>query len=201
METERLIYGNYERTASGMVYVEKTHDQVRANRINKIKCFLLSLIEEEFELSFRSQNCLNNTGIRLVGQLVQASASKLLSLKGFGRTSLEDIQGELIKRGLTLDMKLTFFPWDGTDEGKELIQILSAQKSGGGFCIDRKTAEYLDIDLTEINHSFKSKEPSISDTEYLLDRLETKFTTTVPYLTDLLKPHRQWLQKEMTQHF
>jgi len=38
---------NYERTASGMVFIGKSAGQNRMDRINKLKCFLLSLIEEE----------------------------------------------------------------------------------------------------------------------------------------------------------
>ncbi|MBP9013919.1 MAG: hypothetical protein KBG22_09960 [Smithella sp.] len=200
METQRIIHGNYERMASGMVYVGKSSEQTRMDRLNRTKCFLLCLIEEEFELSVRSQNCLNSSGIKLIGQLVQISASKLLNLKNFGRTSLRDIEDDLVKRGLTLDMKLNFFPWDGTDEGNELIQILSLQKPGGGFSIDERTAEDLDIDLTKINHSIYRKKPSLSDTKYLLDRLEFKYEKAIPYLTDLLKPHRRWLEKETKVH-
>jgi len=200
METVRIIYGNYERMSSGMVYSEKSSEQTRIDRANRIKCFLLCLIEEEFELSIRAQNCLNSSGIKLIGQLVQMSASKLLTLKNFGRTSLGDIENDLVKKGLTLDMKLNFFPWDGTDEGNELIQILSLQKTGGGFSIDQRTAADLEIDLTKINHSFNRKQPSLSDTKYLLDHLESKFGKAIPYLTDLLKPHRRWLEKESREH-
>ena len=187
---------NYERTASGMVFVGKSPEQSRMDRINKLKSFLLSLVEEEFELSFRSQNCLNNSGIKLIGQLVQMSASELLHLKNFGRTSLRDIEEDLKANGLTLDMSLNFFPWNGTDEGNELIQILSLQKPGGGFLIDTQAAKALDIDLKELNQPVRRKKLSLLHTKYLLARLKSKFEKDIPCLTDLLKPHRKWLEME-----
>jgi len=194
METPRIIYGNYERTSSGMVYVGQTPEQSRMNHINKLKSFLLSLIEEEFELSFRTQNCLNKTGIKLVGQLVQKSACELLNLKNFGRTSLQDIEEDLKIKNLSLDMTLNFFPWDGTAEGSELIQILSLQKPGGGFLMDNQAARILNIDLNEINQPVSKKKQSLLHTKYLLNHLESKFQKDVPYLSALLKSHRQWLE-------
>jgi len=196
METPRIIYGGYERTASGMVYVGQSLEQSRMNRVNKLKSFLLSLIEEEVELSFRTQNCLNNAGIKLVGQLVQMSASELLHLKNFGRTSLRDIEEDLKAKGLTLDMTLNFFPWNGTDEGNELIQILFLQKPGGGFYIDKRTGEGLDTDLRKLNQTVNKKQQSLLDTQYLLEMLESKFQKDAPYLPNLIKRHRQWMERE-----
>ncbi len=196
METPRIIYGGYERTASGMVYVGKLSEQTRMDRINRMKCFLLCLVEEEFELSFRSQNCLNSSGIKLVGQLVQKSASELLNLKNFGRTSLHDIEQDLVKKGLTLDMRLNFFPWNGTEGGNELIWILSLQKPGGGFYLNKRTADDLDIDLKKLNQSVNKKQQSLLDTKYLLEMLESKFQKDAPYLPNLIKRHRQWMEKE-----
>jgi hypothetical protein len=191
---------NYERTASGMVFVGKSPEQSRMDRINKLKSFLLSLIEEEFELSFRSQNCLNNSGIKLIGQLVQKSASELLHLKNFGRTSLRDIEEDLKAKGLTLDMTLNFFPWNGDNNGAELIQILSLQQPGGGFLIDNQAAKTLNIDLKEINQPVSRKKLSLIHTKYLLDRLESKFEKDIPYLTSLLNPHMRWLVKELKKY-
>ena len=187
---------NYERMSSGMVYGGRSPQQTRMDRINKIKCFLLCLVEEEFELSFRSQNCLNNSGIKLIGQLVQMSASELLQLKNFGRTSLRDIEEGLKANGLTLDMSLNFFPWNGDANGDELIQILSLQKSGGGFLIDNQAAKALGIDLKELNQPVSKKKLSLIHTRYLLDRLALKFEKDALYLTELLKSRRQWLERE-----
>ncbi len=188
---------NYQRTvSSGMVFDRilpinnKMENAFQRNRI------LLCLIEEEMELSFRSQHCLNDTGIKLIGQLVQKSASELLDLKNFGRTSLREIEKSLTEIGLTLEMNLNFFPWNCNGNGAELIQILSLQKPYGGFFIDNRTAEKLGINLKEINQTISKGKLLHIHTKYLLDRLELKFEKDIPFLTVLLKPHRIWLQKE-----
>ena len=174
METPRIIYGNYERTSSGMVYVGKSTEQSKAGRINKRKNYFLSLIEEEVELSFRSQNCLNNSGIKLIGQLVQKSASELLNLKNFGRTSLRDIEEDLKAKDLSLDMTLNFFPWDGTAKGNELIQILCLHKPGGGFLIGNEAAKELEIDLRTKSIG-KQKETIASTYKVFVGSSDVKF--------------------------
>jgi hypothetical protein len=64
---------------------------------------------------------------------VQKSASELLNLKNFGRTSLRDIEEDLKAKDLSLDMTLNFFPWDGTAKGNELIQIFAYRSQAGVF--------------------------------------------------------------------
>ncbi len=187
----------YQRTSSsGMVFDRKLPINKEAEKAFQHNRILLGLIEEEMELSFRSQNCLNSSGIKLIGQLVQKSASELLDLKNFGRTSLREIEKSLSEMGLTLEITLDFYPWNGDGNGAELIQILSLQKPGGGFLIDNKAAEQLGIDLKELNQPVSKKKLSLLHTKYLLDRLELKFEQDIPYLTSLLKPHRKWLEKE-----
>lgn len=187
----------YQRTSSsGMVFDRKLPINKEAEKAFQHNRILLGLIEEEMELSFRSQNCLNSSGIKLIGQLVQKSASELLDLKNFGRTSLREIEKSLSEMGLTLEITLDFYPWNGDGNGAELIQILSLQKPGGGFLIDNKAAEQLGIDLKELNQPVSKKKLSLLHTKYLLDHLELKFEKDIPYLMSLLRPHRKWLEKE-----
>lgn len=188
---------SYQRTvSSGMVFERILPARNESENVLQRKRTLLCLIEEEMELSVRSRGCLNNTGIKLIGQLVQKSASELLKLKNFGRTSLREIENSLSEMGFTLEMALTFYPWNGSGNGDELIQILALQKPGGGFLIDTKVAENLGIDLMEMNQDASRRKQSLLHTKYLLDRLELKFEKDIPYLIDLLKPHRNWLAKE-----
>jgi len=165
---------------------------------------LLLLIEEEMELSFRSLNCLNKAGIRLIGQLVQKSTSELLGLPNFGRTSLREIEKILTDMDLKLEMTLDFPPWNEDGNGSELIRILSLQEKLGGFCIDESAAGALGIDLKEVNqklretNSAKSRKAlKIIHTKYLLDRLESKFQKDMPFLTELISSHRKWLEREL----
>ena len=57
---------------------------------------------EELELSVRSANCLENAGIRTIGELRQRSEAELLITKNFGRRSLKEIREVLGGIGMTL---------------------------------------------------------------------------------------------------
>ena len=142
-------------------------------------------------------------GHKTDGQLVQKSASELLELNKFGRTSLHEIENNLTEMGLTLSMNLNFPPWDGSGNGAELIRILSQQEPGGGFQMEDNAVTALGIDLMKVNQrlqeSAKTKDRkiiSILHAKYLLELLESKFEKDIPCLKGLLKPHRNWLAKK-----
>lgn len=59
----------------------------------------------EFELSVRPANCLKNSGIRKVYELVQRTEGELLKANNFGRKSLHEIREILAGLGLSLGMK------------------------------------------------------------------------------------------------
>jgi DNA-directed RNA polymerase subunit alpha len=61
---------------------------------------------DELELSVRSANCLQNAGIKYIGELVQKSEAEMLKTKNFGRKSLNEIKEILQTMGLSLGMKL-----------------------------------------------------------------------------------------------
>jgi len=46
----------------------------------------------ELELSVRSANCLQNAGVKYIGELVQRSEAEMLKTKNFGRKSLNEIK-------------------------------------------------------------------------------------------------------------
>jgi DNA-directed RNA polymerase subunit alpha len=73
---------------------------------------------EEIELSVRSANCLENAGIKYIGELVQRTEADMLRTKNFGRKSLNEIKDLLVVMGLSLGMRLEAFP-----NRKELDQI------------------------------------------------------------------------------
>ena len=64
----------------------------------------------DLELSVRSANCLQNAKINLIGELVQKTDAEMLKTKDFGRKSLNEIKAILSDMGLSLGMKLDFFP-------------------------------------------------------------------------------------------
>jgi DNA-directed RNA polymerase subunit alpha len=54
---------------------------------------------EELELSVRALNCLKANDITKVGQLLSKREDELLSLRNFGRKSLDEIKEKLVERG------------------------------------------------------------------------------------------------------
>jgi DNA-directed RNA polymerase alpha subunit len=114
MDKISMSCAGYERVvSSGVVFGQKLPERAESKTLSRLSRILLCSIEEEIELSIRSQNCLDRAGIALIGELVQKSASDLLALKNFGRTSLKEIEEALAVMGLTLEMKLDFPPWNG----------------------------------------------------------------------------------------
>lgn len=197
----------FERIASsGVVFSGKTAvkgDQNDSSHLNKL---LFRLIEEEIELSFRSQNCLNNAGIKLIGQLVQKTETELINLKNFGRTSLREIGNTLTEMGLTLEMTLDFPPWNGNSNDNELIQILSLQRVGGGFHLDRKDADVIGIDLkklkitaVKLSNSVTADRHLILSTVLILNRLEERYQERIPCLLNVIQRNQQWLKKQLKQ--
>jgi DNA-directed RNA polymerase subunit alpha len=61
---------------------------------------------DELELSVRSANCLKNSNIRHIYELVQRTEAEMLKTKNFGRKSLNEIKAILAGMGLDLGMKL-----------------------------------------------------------------------------------------------
>lgn len=60
---------------------------------------------DELELSVRSYNCLKNSDIKSIRDLVQKSETEMLKTKNFGRKSLNEIKDILSTMGLGLGMK------------------------------------------------------------------------------------------------
>lgn len=65
---------------------------------------------DELELSVRSFNCLQNAGIKYIGDLVQKTEAEMLKTKNFGRKSLKEIKELLADMNLQLGMKLENWP-------------------------------------------------------------------------------------------
>ena len=60
---------------------------------------------DELELSVRSYNCLKNSDIKTIRDLVQKKESEMLKTKNFGRKSLNEIKDILTGMGLGLGMQ------------------------------------------------------------------------------------------------
>lgn len=64
----------------------------------------LKLPISELELSVRSSNCLKETNIRTIGDLVKRTEADLLGLRNFGKKSLTEIKELIASLGLSLGM-------------------------------------------------------------------------------------------------
>ena len=64
---------------------------------------------DELELSVRSANCLQNAGIKYIGELVQKTEAEMLKTKNFGRKSLNEIKEILQEMGLGFGVKVDSF--------------------------------------------------------------------------------------------
>jgi DNA-directed RNA polymerase subunit alpha len=96
------IYINFEEEPEGEgVAVDEEKAQVLEH---------LNRSVDELELSVRSANCLKNSSIRYIYELVQKTEAEMLKTKNFGRKSLNEIKEILAGMGLTLGMKLEGFP-------------------------------------------------------------------------------------------
>lgn len=66
----------------------------------------LNMSLAELELSVRATNCLESEGITTVRDLVIRTEDELLEVRNFGETTLKEVKGKLVERGLHLGMKL-----------------------------------------------------------------------------------------------
>jgi DNA-directed RNA polymerase subunit alpha len=62
---------------------------------------------DELEISVRASNCLKDKNIKTIGELVKKSNKELLSYENFGRKSLKELEKNLAKVGLQLEMDIT----------------------------------------------------------------------------------------------
>ena len=57
---------------------------------------------EELDLSVRPYNCLKRAGINTVGDLMQRTEEEIVSVKNFGRKSLDEVRDKITVLGLSL---------------------------------------------------------------------------------------------------
>jgi len=61
---------------------------------------------DELEISVRASNCLKNENIKTIGDLVKKNGKELLTYENFGRKSLKELEKNLAKVGLHLEMNV-----------------------------------------------------------------------------------------------
>jgi len=96
------IFVNFEETEeTAYISPSKADEPINENLFRSV---------DELELSVRSQNCLQNANITLIGELVQKTEQDMLKTKNFGHKSLKEIKEILIGMGLNLGMKIDNWP-------------------------------------------------------------------------------------------
>lgn len=81
---------------------------------------------DELELTVRSSNCLENSNIKFIGELVQRTGQEMLRTKNFGRKSLTEIKQVLGEMQLSLGMTIDGFPGRAELEAR-------AEETNGAF--------------------------------------------------------------------
>lgn len=93
------------------IFDEEPEEQERV--VDAVKERLIEFLTrsvDELELSVRSANCLKNSHIQYIWQLVQKTEAEMLKTKNFGRKSLNEIKEILSGMQLNFGMKLDDIP-------------------------------------------------------------------------------------------
>jgi DNA-directed RNA polymerase subunit alpha len=101
LQDQLSIFINFEEAAEAAEATEERHPGLNENLFRSVA---------ELELSVRSANCLQNAGIKYIGELVQKSEAEMLKTKNFGRKSLNEIKEILREMGLDFGMRIENFP-------------------------------------------------------------------------------------------
>jgi len=122
LKDQLTVFLNFEEESEPVATIEvETKPQFNPNLMRSV---------DELELSVRSQNCLQNTDIKYIYELVQRTEMEMLKTKNFGRKSLNEIKEVLVGMGLGLGMKLDGFvppskPVQAADSDVDESKILS----------------------------------------------------------------------------
>jgi DNA-directed RNA polymerase subunit alpha len=101
LQDQISIFVNFEEAAEAAEAAEEREPTLNENLFRSVA---------ELELSVRSANCLQNAGIKYIGELVQKSEAEMLKTKNFGRKSLNEIKEILREMGLDFGMRIENFP-------------------------------------------------------------------------------------------
>jgi DNA-directed RNA polymerase subunit alpha len=137
-ERARLFLKGAEATLSEVV------DEAELKRQDQLRRVLSTPITD-FELSVRSQKCLEQMDIRTLGDLTRITEQELLSKKNFGETSLAEIKAVMAQKGLRLGQAL--------EEGEIAAVAAGAVRSREQAELESKLA----MPLTELDLGVRSQ--------------------------------------------
>jgi len=125
-------------------------DEDQARRIAKHNA-VLDIPVTDFELSVRARNCLKKMNIRTLGDLVVTTEAELLAYKNFGETSLREIKGMLVAKGLHLGQG---------SEDRDQFQMLFGDDDDGDDDKSSADEELRDTPLNASSSAFGRGRPS-----------------------------------------
>jgi len=99
-EASRILIDHFKLFA-GMAEEASVPSRQEA-RVDSQLSRLYAMPIEELELSVRPYNCLKRAGIHTVGDLVSRTEEEIISVKNFGRKSLDEVKEKLATLGLSL---------------------------------------------------------------------------------------------------
>ncbi len=102
MKEQLTHFINFDEDVSNEVAPEPVEEKPKVNE------HLFKTVDA-LELSVRAANCLENAGIKFIGELVTKTEADMLKTKNFGRKSLNEIKDILLEMGLNLGMKIEGF--------------------------------------------------------------------------------------------
>ena len=108
-EAIRISASILQKQLSAFVDLRFDQQQKSRKNLNDIDPMLLRSVDD-LELTVRSANCLKAENIHLIGDLVQKTEQELLKTPNLGKKSLTEIKDVLASRGLSLGMKVEFWP-------------------------------------------------------------------------------------------
>ena len=94
----------YSEVGPETVETEVVEAEAEEEAIDQELLAKLEMSLEQFDLTVRSNNCLESMNIRSVGELVRLTEADLLKIRSFGKTSLREIRRKLADMGLSLGM-------------------------------------------------------------------------------------------------
>jgi len=127
--------------------------EIKAKKIEAIKAEIAASphinvsLEECLNLSVRANKCLLNAGVNTVGELIKHSPDSLLRIANLGKLTLQEIEDELEKLGLSLSQSNKYVlgsrEWVRTIESKRNRAIARRGKLRRSLAIvEKKIAKY-----------------------------------------------------------
>ena len=104
-QAARILRDHLNVFIGGQTAERDVKDMMSGEELKLFKTLMQDV--EVLDLSVRAMNCLNNANIKLIGELVTKTESRMLKYRNFGKKSLDEIKEKIEKLNLGLGMQLS----------------------------------------------------------------------------------------------